>query len=152
MTRGWVPTRARTRARARRMCSGRRAGCPASGMTLVELLMALVVLSIGILGVAGLFPLGRAASTDGRLLTQATDLAQQTMEQLRTKGFHDPALADGTHPNGTGEWVGTNGRFYRWWTVTQLTGALSDVKLVDVRVTWTAVRPDTVRLVTYFKR
>lgn len=121
-------------------------------MTLVELLMSLVILAIGVLSVSALFPLGSRTSTDDRLTTQATELAQQTMERLRTKTFHDADLAPGTHPAPGGEWVGKNNRFQRWWTVTQFTGSFSDAKLVDIRVTWTAPAPDTIRLVTYFKR
>jgi prepilin-type N-terminal cleavage/methylation domain-containing protein len=123
-----------------------------AGMTMVELLMSLVILAIGVLSVSALFPLGSRTSTDGRLLTQGTDLAQQKMEQLRTQAYSAADLTAGTHPSGGSETVGTNGRFTRWWTVTQGTGSFSDVKLVDIRVTWTAPRPDTVRLVTYFKR
>jgi len=121
-------------------------------MTMVELMMALVILAIGVLGVSAIFPLGSRSSTDDRLTTQATELAQQTMEQLRSKSFNDADLALGTHPSSGGEWVGTNNRFHRWWTVTQFGGSFSDVKLADIRVTWTAPQPDTVRLVTYFKR
>jgi type II secretory pathway pseudopilin PulG len=121
-------------------------------MTLVELLMALVVLSIGVLSIAALFPVGSKTSIDQSRLTQATDLAQQRMEQLRTKTYSDPDLDPGLHPSSPGEWVGPNNSYLRWWTVTQLTGTLSDVKLVDIRVTWTALKPDTARLVTYFKR
>ena len=138
--------------------SARRRSAPAAprpaayaGMTIVELLMSLVILAIGVMSVAALFPLGSRSSTQDRLLTQGTDLAQQKMEQLRALPYSDPELAVGTHPGGA-EAVGPNGRFTRWWTVTQFGGAFSDVKLVDIRVTWAAAVPDTVRLVTYFKR
>jgi type II secretory pathway pseudopilin PulG len=121
-------------------------------MTIVELLMSLVILAIGVMSVAALFPLGSRNSTGDRLLTQGTDLAQQKMEQLRALNFSHADLAAGTHPSGGGETIGPNGRFTRWWSVSQFGGAFSDVKLVDIRVTWAASNPDTVRLVTYFKR
>ena len=124
----------------------------AAGMTMVELLMSLVILAIGVLSVSAMFPLGSRNSTADRLVTQGTELAQQKMEQLRTVSFSHADLTVGTHPSGGGESVGNNGRFQRSWTVTQFSGSFSDMKLVDIRVTWTAPDPDTIRLVTYFKR
>lgn len=119
---------------------------------MVELLMSLVVLAIGVLSVSALFPLGVRNSNNDRLLTQGTSFAQQKLEQLRTLSFNHADLAVGTHPGGGTESVGNNGRFTRWWTVTQFSGNFADVKLVDVRVTWAAARPETLRLATYFKR
>ena len=120
-------------------------------MTLVELLMALVVLSIGIMSVAALFPPSRSLSTDGRLRTQATDFAVQKMEQLRTLTYSNADLTLGTHPAG-GEYVGNNNRFQRWWVVQQFATGAHESKRVDVFVTWADTRPDTVTLTTVFKR
>lgn len=121
-------------------------------MTLIELMMSLVVLSIGIMGVAMLFPFGSRGTNDGRLLTQAADLAQQKMEQLRTLSYSHADLAVGTHPSASGETVGDTNRFQRWWTVTQLGTGQMESRRVEVAVTWTATRPDTARLTTIFKR
>jgi type IV pilus assembly protein PilV len=120
-------------------------------MTLVELLMALVVLSIGIMSVAALFPTSQAMSTDGRLLTQATDLAQQKLEQLRTLSYSHADLAVGTHP-ASPELVGNNNRFSRLWTVQQFGAGVTEGKRVDVLVIWQSAQPETVSLVTLFKR
>ena len=122
------------------------------GMTLIELMVAMVVLSVGIMGVALMFPYGNEASTGDRNLTAAVDLAQQKMEQLRTVDYIHTDLSAGWHPTVSGEQVGSNNRFTRRWLVTQMTGSLSDVKTVEVQVTWSNVRPDTVRLVSYFQR
>jgi prepilin-type N-terminal cleavage/methylation domain-containing protein len=119
------------------------------GMTMVELMMALVVLSIGLLGLAAIFPAGRRFTNRDRLMTTATDLAEQKMEQLRTLSYSDPDLTIGTHPTASGETVGNNNRFVRWWTITQIA---TDLRCADVRVTWAAVRPETARVLTYFKR
>jgi len=120
-----------------------------AGMTLIELMMALVVLSIGLLSLAALFPLGRSHSSDDRLLTSATDLAIQKMEQLRTLAYSHADLTTGAHPSALGESVGNNGRFNRIWVVTQLA---PDLKSVEIRVTWSDAKPETAKIVTYFKR
>lgn len=119
------------------------------GMTMVELMISLIVLSIGLLGIAALFPSGRRFSTRDRMMTTATDLAAQKMEQLRTHAYSDPDLTIGVHPTALGEVVGVNNRYTRWWTVTQVA---TDLRCADVRVTWSAARPETARVVTYFKR
>jgi Tfp pilus assembly protein PilV len=120
-------------------------------MTLVEILMALVVLSIGIMGVAALFPTGQAMSTDGRLMTQAADFAQQKLEYLKTLNYSHADLDPGTHP-GTPELVGNNNKFTRFWTVQQIGAGMSEIKRVDVFVIWQTAAPDTVSLVTLIKR
>jgi hypothetical protein len=120
-------------------------------LTLVELLMALVVLSIGIMGVAALFPTGQAMSTDDRLLTQAADLAQQKLEFLKTLRYADDELTAGTHP-GTPELVGNNNRFRRLWTVQQLGAGVTEAKRLEVLVIWQSATPETVSLVTLLKR
>jgi len=118
-------------------------------MTMVEMMVALIVLSIGLLGIAAIFPAGRRFSTRDRMLTTASDLALQKMEQIRTWSYSDSNLTVGTHPTASGENVGPNNRYLRWWSVTQLA---TDLRMADVRVTWTATRPETARVVTYFKR
>ena len=53
------------------------------GLTLVELLIALTVLSVGILGAVGMFPVAYQHLRAGGDLTKATALAQQMVELLR---------------------------------------------------------------------
>jgi prepilin-type N-terminal cleavage/methylation domain-containing protein len=119
------------------------------GMTMVEMMIALIVLSIGLLGIAAIFPSGRRFSTRDRMMTTASDLALQKLEQIRTYSYSDSNLTVGTHPSVTGETVGPNNHYVRWWTVTQIA---TDLRMADVRVTWTTMRPETARVVTYFKR
>jgi prepilin-type N-terminal cleavage/methylation domain-containing protein len=119
------------------------------GMTMVELMISLVVLSIGLLGIAAIFPAGRRFSNRDRLLTTATDLALQKMEQIRTYAYSDANLTVGTHPTAFGETVGPNNTYQRWWTVSQIA---TDLRCADVRVTWTGAQPETARVVTYIKR
>lgn len=124
------------------------------GFSVVELMVALAVLGIGIIGLANLFPLGSSNQMRDRLRTSATDLAQQKMEQLRLLSWSDANLTDGTHPTPTGETLALQdeGRFTRWWDVATQTGTFSDMKLVTVSVSWSYMRPDTVRLVSYFRK
>lgn len=122
------------------------------GFSLIEIMVAVVVLAIGLIGLAALFPYGSKAGFDARKTTEAVDLATQQLEQLRLKTYADPELADGWHPDASGEAVGSGNTFNRRYLVTAMTGTMANFKHVEVQVTWPATNPDTVRLVTYFRR
>ena len=70
------------------------------GMSLIELLIALVVLAVGILAVGGLFPQGARSQVQDRLLIGANYYAQEQLESLTGRGWSDPLLTDGRHPAG----------------------------------------------------
>src|SRR5262249_36090143 len=124
------------------------------GFSVVELMVALTVLGIGIIGLANVFPLGSSNQLRDRLRTSATDIAQQKMEQLRLEAWSAADLTDGTHPSMSGESLSLQdeGSFTRKWFVTTQSGNFSDMKLVTVQVTWQFMRKDTVQLVSYFRR
>ena len=124
------------------------------GFSLIELMVALVLLGIGILSIANLFPLGSRTQLRDRMRTSAADLAQQKMEQLRIVSWSAADLSVGTHPSTSGETLSLTdeGTFNRRWIVESQAGAFADMKRVTVRVIWTYQRPDTVNLITYFRR
>ncbi len=117
-------------------------------------MVALTVLGIGILGLANVFPLGSQTQIKDRLRTSGADLAQQKMEQLRLETWSSTELTDGTHPTSSGETLALQdeGNFNRRWTVVTQAGSFSDMKLVTLRVRWTYLKPDSVELVSYFRR
>ena len=124
------------------------------GFSLVELMVALVLLGIGLLSIANVFPMGSRSQLRDRLRTSAADLAQQKMEQLRIVAWSAADLNVGTHPSAAGETLTLTdeGSFNRRWIVESQAGAFADMKKVTVRVTWRYQVPDTVDLVTYFRR
>ena len=93
----------RTARKAR--ASGR---CPRrmAGFTLIEALIALVVLSVGLLGVAGLQMTGLRANMSAASRTQATYLANDILDRMRANtrdaraGLYN--LAIGATPSGAG--------------------------------------------------
>ncbi len=56
----------------------------ASGFSLIEVLVAVLVLSIGLLGMAGLQTTGLRFNTDAYYMTQATWLANDLVERMRS--------------------------------------------------------------------
>lgn len=74
--------------------------CPAKGrppdqrgFSLLEVLIAVLVLSIGLLGLAGLYAVGLRSVDSANLRTQATVLAQDILERMRAN--RDAAIAGG---------------------------------------------------------
>ena len=57
------------------------------GLTLVELLIAFMILSVAMVAVLGMFPVASRHLRAGGDMTRATGLAQQMVEQLRSQPF-----------------------------------------------------------------
>jgi prepilin-type N-terminal cleavage/methylation domain-containing protein len=124
---------------------------PQRGATLIEVLVALVVLSIGILAVAGLFPAGSRTQVQDRMTTSASYYAQEKLEQLGRLPWNDAELTVGTHP-ATPEPVGNGGAWRRTWQVEAMTGQLSNLKKVTVTVAWSLSGARSVSATTYLRR
>lgn len=123
------------------------------GMTLVETLVALVVLAIGIIAVARVFPSVSASQLSSQMLTSGSNYAREKVEELSALPWSDPALSDGRHPAGTAtEDIGSNTAWHRYYNVTTLTGTLSDLKRVVVTVWWQWQGTDSTMTTTYFRR
>jgi prepilin-type N-terminal cleavage/methylation domain-containing protein len=119
------------------------------GATLIEVMIALVVLTVGILAVAQLFPVGSGRQARDRMLTTANYLAVQKVEQLTRLTWNDADLAVGTHGPET---VGETGRFSRRWIVESMPAPLTNLRKVTVEVGFTAYRGDTISTSTYLRR
>jgi len=124
---------------------------PERGSTLLELLVALVVLSIGVLGVSGLFPAGTRVQVRDRLRTEASQFSREKIEQLHNVALTDPSLTTGRHP-ATPEVLGEAGGLRRYYDVELLAAPLDNLRKVTVSVTWTQVRACTVQAVTYLSQ
>ena len=124
------------------------------GMSLVELLIALVVLAVGILAVGGLFPQGARSQVQDRLLIGANYYAQEQLESLTGRGWSDPLLMDGRHPAGVVMDTLESGKWLRFYQVTTMTGSLNNLKKVDVTVGYKggSQGPRSVTATSYVRR
>lgn len=125
-----------------------------SGLSLVELLVALVFLSVGLLAVSNLFPAGTRTQQRSRLMTAAAHYAQEKVEQLQGRTWLDPDLSTGRHPSGTAVESLEGGQLERWYEVEALAPPLDNLKKVSatVRYTGSGQGPRTVTTVTYVRR
>lgn len=100
------------------------------GFTVVEVMIALLVLLIGMAGMLSLQLTAMKATGFSRHATEATVLAEDRLEWLRTAPV--ASLVDGSDQvNAAGDVVST-GLFTRTWTITPGT----ELTTITVSVTW----------------
>lgn len=114
------------------------------GFTLLEVLIAIVIFTVGIVTIVGLFSTGLVGSTDAENTTIAMNLAQRRMEEIRNLDF-DTGIVN----ENKAEVSGFSG-FQRKVAVTE---PQTDLKQVTVTVYWTSKGGEpNVSLVTYVSK
>ena len=126
--------------RSRRPASDRARG----GFTIMEIMIAMTVLALGITGIMSLQMSSLRASAYTRHAAEASVLAEDRLELLRTTPV--AALADGEDRVDELGIPRENGRYLRTWTVAASEGLLT----LTVTVSWSegGAPPHTARLVT----
>ena len=122
------------------------------GITLVETLIAVLVMTTGILALGRLIPAASSGQLSDKMLTQANAYAQQKLENLQTLYWSDPLLDDGRHPPTSNEELGSNGQWERFYDVTTMAAPLDNLRRVTVTVSWNFSGPHQVTATTYLRR
>jgi type II secretion system protein I len=105
------------------------------GFTLIEVLIAMAIFAIGILAVASMQLSNTKNNTTGNITTQATMLARQKLEELKTVG-DVTTLSNGTDPNNPLDAEGNTGGIYnRQWNVSNPLGGNTS-RRIAVTVSW----------------
>jgi type IV pilus assembly protein PilV len=98
---------------------------PSKGFSLIEVLIALVILSVGLLSVGGLMMTSIKTNAFGNQFTQATALAQAKMEEFRSMR---PLAGQGSD-----QVMGVTGtRYTRKWSIVPN----GEMKFITVIVDW----------------
>ena len=118
-----------------------------AGLTLVEVLIALVVLTVGILAIARILPAGSRSELAARMQTVGCQYANETFEKVRTLPRTDPALSLGRHPATGFDTLQTSWR--RCYIVAQMPSPLDSLLQVETTVLWRSTRPDSIKLTSY---
>ena len=69
-----------------------------AGFTLIEVLVASVVLVVGVVGMMAVFPQSFRDTTNSGRLSMLNHLAAERIEELRRLGYSNSNLNTGTHP------------------------------------------------------
>src|SRR5215471_18801903 len=107
------------------------------GLSLIEVLVAMVVLSLGLLGLERVHIAAIQANTIASRLTQATTLAQDRAEQLMALPYNDVVLSDTTAPGTFTTYTEPNppqGYTITWTVDTDVPSA--GIKTINIDVTW----------------
>jgi prepilin-type N-terminal cleavage/methylation domain-containing protein len=110
------------------------------GFTMIEVMIAIVLLAVATTGLVGLFRIQSGASSFSRHASEATELAQDKLEFLRTQGTatagSETALSSLGKPGGP---------FDRTWSVAASTGYTD----YTVTVSWDeSGTPRSIRLIS----
>jgi prepilin-type N-terminal cleavage/methylation domain-containing protein len=120
-----------------------------SGLTLIEVMIAMVILAVGLLSLAAMQLEALRGSRSGHVDTDATAIAQDKLEELRLIAWASSAM------NPTGNWSTAitvtsphQGQVYTVdWRVNDVVSGWT--RSIDVRVRWVAPeRGDRERIVT----
>ncbi len=111
------------------------------GFTLSEVLVAVVVLSLGLLGLARMHIAAIQVNTIASRLTQATTLAQDRTERLMAVSYDDAMLADTTGQGVFTSYTDPNppqSYTIRWAVDTDVPS--TGIKTINIFVTWKNVK------------
>jgi len=105
------------------------------GFTLLEIVIALAILAIGLVGILSLFPVGFEASRRASMLTEATIHAQQKMEEFKQGGYDylDTTYTD-TVPSGYTAF--TDGSGLEWQVTVAEINPPGNLKSVTLDIKW----------------
>jgi type IV pilus modification protein PilV len=106
------------------------------GFTLLEVMIALVILVVGLLGLAALQLVAVKSNAFSSEMTYATMLAQQHAEVLKSLPYTDANLTSGSH-TAMGSSKGV--QYTVTWNVTDNIPA-TDMKSLNVTVQWQSLR------------
>jgi len=121
----------------------------ASGLTLVEVLIALVVLTVGILALGRIFPAGSRSAVAARMQTAGNQYANEVYEDLRGVTKTSAALAVGRHPPSGFDSLGTTRAWRRFYVITQMPAPLDSLLKVETTVIWGSAKPESVNIIGY---
>ena len=146
-----------------------------AGLTLPEVLLSAVIITVAVLALVGLFPTALQNVQYGGHMSQASSLAQEMIELIRTQPFSDTGSYNGLDtrnapPGGLpapvlahfNQWTNDisppSGVLPQGWgtiAVTPETGPpdlSSDLLRVSITIGWQERGPQTITLVTYVAR
>lgn len=104
------------------------------GFSLVECLVAAVILGIGIVGVAGMFAYANISERKAAYMARAREVAQQKLEEVRARGYAMFSTPSGSATVPTPELPNSTGVLA--WQPYPNSGSEQGLKLVSLNLSW----------------
>ncbi len=115
--------------------NGKNALRSATGFTLIEALIILVVLSVGLLAIAGFQGRMLASGSSLKARAEALNLAEEKLEEFRNNIVISDFTSLTATSNASESIAGNNTTFTREWVIADATGPTR--KNITMQVTWT---------------
>lgn len=109
-----------------------RTGLRPDGFTLIEMMVAIILIGVGLMGLAALSSTVTRANVQSSALTSASALAQEKIEGFRSMPYASIGAGDSTDVR-TLDGIG----YSRRWSV-QTDQPAADLKTISVAVSWTS--------------
>lgn len=124
-----------------------------NGFTLLELLIALTILTIGLLGLAGLHIAAIQGNVSGFKISTATAVAQERIEELKALDATDTDLSVGAHADDCSviQCVIQGITYNRSYTIQDNT-PVSGTSTMTLTITWVEPRTGITRSTSVFTR
>lgn len=111
-----------------------------TGFTLVELLIAIFILTMGILGILAIFPMASKVEKDNRMLTIAIQLGQEKMEETLSQYYSEISVGAVVEGYGTITSFPFHKRLIRIGYYDPLNYATTDtdlgIKKIEMTISW----------------
>jgi len=117
-----------------------------NGFTLIEVVITLLILSICLLGMAGLMVTTTRNNSYGGHLTEAATFAQDKLEQLRATPFGMIQLNTTIKDNPLGSTGITYSR--SWVAVPNILPPGNTIDVITITVSWTDTKPQSISMVS----
>ena len=101
------------------------------GFTLIETMIAITLLSVGILGLLAMQVTSTTTTFKARRMTQAAMQVSDRQEKLMARAYDDATLAPGSTSSMT------DGKFTVDWDVSAVNVPIPNVKTVTITTSWT---------------
>jgi type IV pilus assembly protein PilV len=110
------------------------------GFSLIEVLIALVILAVALLALAGLMVQSTNSNSWGSHLTEASTFAQDKLEELRMTTWPNLVSDSDVRTGSTGI------NYTRTWTVA--TNTAGNLRTVNISIRWTDNTNHTIRILS----
>ena len=117
----------------------RAAGLNDRGFTMMEIMMALIVIAIGVFSLTALIPAGTRSNAKSGQQTRGSELASITMERLLATPFTDPDLDAGSHSDTANPYPGG---YYVTWDV-EFDQPIDNCKRITATTRWPTASSNT---------